>query len=136
VKKTADPNYNGTDWALYRLSWINFAKAEAIMRKNGNAATAEAVELINQVKQRAFTTADWNSEKYTTATLTMDELLAERGREFIFEGFRRDDLIRFNKFTTASWWDHKPSDPTKKLFPIPRRQVTLNPNLKQNEGYN
>jgi hypothetical protein len=131
-----DPNYNGTDWALYRLSWIHFAKAEALMRKNGNAATAEAVNLINQVKKRAFSAADWNTEKYTTATLTMDELLAERGREFIFEGFRRDDLIRFNKFTTAGWWDHKPSDPAKRLFPIPRRQTTLNPNLKQNEGYN
>jgi hypothetical protein len=131
-----NPNYNGTDWALYRLSWIYFAKAEALMRKNGKVATQEAVDLINQVKQRSFSDADWNSEKYTTATLTMDELLAERGREFIFEGFRRDDMIRSDKFTTNAWWDHNPSESTKKLYPIPRRQITLNPNLKQNEGYN
>ncbi|QCR24823.1 RagB/SusD family nutrient uptake outer membrane protein [Pontibacter sp. SGAir0037] len=133
---STDPKYNSTDWAIYRLSWVYFAKAEALMRKNGGAATAEAVELINQVKQRAFDPADWENEKYTTATLTLDELLAERGREFIFEGFRRQDLIRFGKFTTASWWDHQPSDPTKELFPIPRRQTSLNPNLKQNPGYN
>jgi hypothetical protein len=131
-----NPNYNGTDWALYRLSWIYFAKAEALMRKNGKVATQEAVDLINQVKQRSFSDTDWNSEKYTTATLTMDELLAERGREFIFEGFRRDDMIRSDKFTTNAWWDHNPSESTKKLYPIPRRQITLNPNLKQNEGYN
>lgn len=131
-----DPNYNGTDWALYRLSWIYFAKAEALMRKNGKVATQEAVDLINQVKQRSFSGADWNTEKYTTATLTMDELLAERGREFIFEGFRRDDMIRSDKFTTSTWWDHNPSESTRKLYPIPRRQITLNPNLRQNEGYN
>jgi len=106
------------------------------MRKNGKVATAEAVELVNQVKRRAYTADAWATEKYTTSTLTMDELLAERGREFIFEGFRRDDLIRFDKFTTGSWWDHKPTESYKKLFPIPRRQITLNANLKQNDGYN
>ncbi|WP_025765254.1 RagB/SusD family nutrient uptake outer membrane protein [Dyadobacter tibetensis] len=131
-----DPHYNSTDWALYRLSYIYFAKAEALMRKNGGAATAEAVELVNKVRERAFSTADWAAAKYTTSTLTLDELLAERGREFIFEGFRRDDLIRSGKFTTKAWWDHDPSSETYKLFPIPRRQVTLNPNLKQNNGYN
>ncbi|PIQ21952.1 MAG: RagB/SusD family nutrient uptake outer membrane protein [Cytophagales bacterium CG18_big_fil_WC_8_21_14_2_50_42_9] len=131
-----DPDYNGTDWAVYRLSWIYFAKAEALMRKNGGNATSEAVALINQVKQRAFTAEDWASVQYTTGTLSLDELLNERGREFIFEGFRRQDLIRFGKFTTTSWWDHKPSDPTKQLYPIPRRQTTLNENLAQNPGYN
>lgn len=131
-----DPNYNSTDWALYRLSWIYFAKAEALMRKSGGTATPEAVELINQVKQRAFAAADWDAVKYTPATLTMDELLAERGREFVFEGWRRQDLIRFGKFTTASWWDHQPSDPNKALYPVPRNQAILNPNLKQNPGYN
>jgi len=132
-----DPDYNGTDWAIYRLSWIYFAKAEALMRKSGGTATPEAVELINQVKQRAFAPEDWEAVKYTPATLTMDELLAERGREFIFEGWRRQDLIRFGEFVTTSWWDHQPTnDPTKQLYPIPRRQVTLNPNLKQNPGYN
>src|SRR5690606_3954883 len=117
-----DPNYNNTDWNIYRLSWIYFAKAEAIMRKNGGVATQEAVTLINECRKRAFSDSDWPANAYTTSTLTMDELLAERGREFIFEGFRRDDLIRFGKFTTGSWWDHQPSDPTKALFPIPQRQ--------------
>jgi len=131
-----DPDYNGTDWAVYRLSWIYFAKAEALMRKNGGAANTEAVQLINDVVSRAFAPEDWVTAQYTTGTLTLDALLAERGREFIFEGFRRQDLIRFGKFTTASWWDHKPTDPTKRLYPIPRRQTTLNTNLIQNPGYN
>lgn len=130
-----DPNYNNTDWNIYRLTWIYFAKAEAIMRKNGGVATADAVTLINDVKKRAYTEAAWPSHAYTTTTLTLDELLAERGREFIFEGFRRDDLIRFGKFTTTSWWDHSPSSAHRNLFPIPQRQIDLNSKLKQNPGY-
>lgn len=130
-----DPNYDNTDWNIYRLTWIYFAKAEAIMRKNGGIATAEAVKLINDCKKRAFSEQDFVTRAYTPATLTLNELLAERGREFIFEGFRRDDLIRFGKFTTASWWDHTPTAATRALYPIPQRQRDLNSNLKQNPGY-
>ncbi len=131
-----DPNYDNTDWNIYRLTWIYFAKAEAIMRKNGGVATAEAVKLINDCKKRAFSEQDFVTRAYTPATLTLDELLAERGREFIFEGFRRDDLIRFGKFATGSWWDHMPTSPTRALYPIPQQQRDLNSNLKQNPGYN
>ncbi len=131
-----DDNYLENEYIIYRLTEIYFDKAEALMRKNGGQATQEAVDLINKSRKRHFSKADWPSEKYTTQSLTMDELLAERGREFIFEGKRREDLIRFGKFTTASWWDHKPQDdPNKKLFPIPHKQIAINPNLEQNPGY-
>lgn len=131
----SDANYLGNDFVIYRLTEMNFNKAEAMMRKNGGNATTDAVDLINACKKRYFTAADWATEQYTTATLTLPELLAERGREFIFEGKRRSDMIRFGTFTTASWWDHTPTDLTKNLFPIPQRQLAANPNLKQNEGY-
>ncbi|TWW00798.1 RagB/SusD family nutrient uptake outer membrane protein [Chitinophaga pinensis] len=130
-----DPHYRSTDWAVYRLSWVYFAKAEALMRKNGGTATQEAVDLINACKQRAFAPEVWEANKYTVSTLTMDELLAELGREFIFEGYRRQELIRWNKFTTASWWDHKPSEQFRELFAIPQVQRALNVNLEQNPGY-
>ena len=136
VRVAPDPEYNNTDWNVYRLTWIYFAKAEALMRKNGGSANAQAVELINTSKRRAFSDADWSSHAYTTSSLTLEELLAERGREFIFEGFRRSDLIRFNKYTTDAWWDHQPSTETRKLFPIPQQQRSLNRNLDQNPGYN
>lgn len=131
-----DPNYWENHYVLYRLSEIYFFKAEAIMRKNGGTATQEAVDLVNASRKRAFTPEDWEENRYTTATLTLDELLAERGREFIFEGKRRTDLIRFGKYTTASWWDHKPSnDKRRELYPIPYQQIETNPNLIQNPGY-
>ncbi len=134
--RSTDPNYWENDYIIYRLTEIYFNKAEALMRQNGGTANQEAVDLINASKQRAFDPAVWPSVAYTTATLTLDELLEERGREFIFEGKRRTDLIRFGKFTTATWWDHQPSnDPNRELFPIPDIQVVSNPNLIQNPGY-
>ncbi len=134
--RTSDENYQENDYNIYRLTEIYFNKAEAIMRKNGGTANAEALDLINQSKQRAFSAADWPANRYTTATLTLDELLAERGREFIFEGKRRTDLIRFGKFTSTSWWDHQATNQEHlELFPIPQTQLAINPNLKQNPGY-
>jgi hypothetical protein len=65
----------------------------------------------------------------------MDELLSERGREFAFEGTRRSDLVRFDKFVTATWWDKQPSnDPRYNIFPIPQQQLDANQNLAPNEA--
>lgn len=134
--RLSDENYQENDYIIYRLTEIYFNKAEALMRKNGGTADQEAVDLINESKERAFDAASWNANKYTTANLTLEELLAERGREFIFEGKRRTDLIRFGKFTTGTWWDHKATnDENKELFPIPQVQLAINPNLQQNPGY-
>jgi hypothetical protein len=133
--RQTEAKYWSNDWALYRLTEIYFAKAEALMQKNGGVATAEAVQLVNDCRKRAFSAADFTTEAYTPTTLTLRELLAERGREFIFEGKRRTDMIRLGAFTTTTWWDHQPSDPTKALFPIPQRQLAANPNLVQNSGY-
>ena len=130
-----DPHYRSTDWAVYRLTWIYYAKAEALMRKNNGVATQEAVDLVNTCKQRAFAAEVWDAHKYTTTTLTMDELLTELGREFIFEGFRRQELIRWGKYTTATWWDHKASEQFREIFPVPQNQRLINVNLEQNPGY-
>ena len=65
----------------------------------------------------------------------MDEFLAEKGREFAFEGIRRTDLVRFNKFVTTSWWDKTASnEPKRNIFPIPQRQLDANANLSPNEA--
>lgn len=131
-----DPLYHENDYIIYRLTELYFNKAEALMRQNGGTANQEAVDLINASRRRSFSEEEWPAAAYTTATLTLDELLAERGREFIFEGKRRTDLIRFGKFTTGEWWDHEASNnPNLELFPIPQIQITSNPNLVQNPGY-
>jgi hypothetical protein len=133
--KTTDANYWGNDEVIYRMAEVYFNKAEAIMRKGNSVATQPAVDLVNAVRKRAFSVADWNAAAYTTNTLTMDELLAERGREFIFEGKRRTDLVRFGKYTTGTWWDHQATPVTKNVFPIPTSQIAANSNITQNKDY-
>jgi starch-binding outer membrane protein, SusD/RagB family len=121
------------DMVIFRLADIMMMKAECLMRKNGNTATAEAVDLVNTVRQRSFAPGDPDAV-YTTGTLTMDELLNERGREFAYEMHRRDDLIRFGKFNEA-WWEKEESEEFRQIYPIPANARTANPALGQNPGY-
>lgn len=121
------------DMVIFRLADMMLLKAEALMRLNGGSATQEAVDLVNEVRSRNFEPGDPNAE-YTTATLTLDELIDERGRELAYEMHRREDLIRFGKFTEA-WWEKPASEDYRRLFPIPTSVLTANPELKQNPGY-
>lgn len=87
--------------------------------------TAAALTLVNTL--RAVRGAS------TLTALTLDVLLDERGRELYWEGFRRQDLIRFGKYLAA--WQEKPASEAKYLlFPIPDNQLG-NSNLPQNTGY-
>ena len=66
----------------------------------------------------------------------MNEMLDEWGREFLAEGRRRTDLIRFGKFSTGRWWDKNPdADSHYELFPLALQVLNTNSNLKQNPGY-
>lgn len=114
------------DFVVYRLGDVYLMRAEANMRLGNMAA---AVTDANIIRARAGMTP------YTSATLTMDEMLAERGREMAWEQHRRQDLIRFGQYTKA--WRFKPAeaDNHRNLFPIPKDQLSLNPGLKQNPGY-
>jgi hypothetical protein len=126
--------YNmSNDLVVFRLSDIMFMKAECLMRLNGNNATQQAVDLVNQVRARSFARNDPDA-RYTTSSLTMNELLDERGREFAYEMHRREDLIRFDRFTDA-WWEKAASDQHRELYPIPVNILTANPSLQQNPGY-
>jgi hypothetical protein len=120
------------DWSLFRYADILLMKAEAIMRNNSGVATQEAVDAVNLVRERAYgnTTHD-----YTTATLTLDELLNERGREMAFEGHRRQDLIRFGKWEGSWFGKAAEADTHTELYPIPSTALSANSNLKQNNGY-
>ncbi len=122
------------DRVIFRLGDIMLTKAEALMRQNG-AATQQAVDLVNQVRQRAFD--DPTAHQYTTASLTLDQLLNERAWELYFEGFRRQDLVRFGKFVRGKWefFDRSAEGDFHNVFPLPQNQVNSNSNLVQNPGY-
>jgi hypothetical protein len=107
-------------------------KAEAILNGAADPKGATALALVNSVRARAFAAGD---PLRALPSVDLNILLDERGREFAWELLRRNDLIRFGKFTTA--WDMKGvSEPFRALFPIPSQQIGANKNLNQNEGYN
>lgn len=131
---TGAQNYQlNNDFVVFRYADVLLMKAEALMRKNGGTATEEAVALVNQIRARAF--PEDPSKLYTTGTLTLDELLAERGREFAGENLRRNDLIRFGKYNDPTEFRPGGADQHYNLFPIPQSQLNTNPNLVQNPGY-
>jgi hypothetical protein len=122
IQRNNKNNDQDNDFIVYRLADVYLMRGEAKFR----LGVAGALEDINFVRTKrgvpAFT------------ALTLDEILAERGRELAWELHRRQDLIRFDRFTRA--WSFKPaSEKFRELYPIPQDQINLNPNLKQNPGY-
>ena len=68
----------------------------------------------------------------------LDNILKERLLELVWEGWIRQDLIRFGKYTKV--YDQR--TPLEKeytgfttVFPIPQRCLDLNKKLKQNPSY-
>ena len=119
------PNMSN-DFVVFRYGDILLARAEALWKLS--AGSAEALTLVNQIRARAGVTA--------YASLTADNLLAERGREMFAEMTRRQDMIRFgafgNKYGFKTGSDAKT---TLTLFPIPKTQLDANSKLVQNPGY-
>jgi starch-binding outer membrane protein, SusD/RagB family len=125
IDYTGGDNSNN-DYVYFRLADVLLMKAEAILRGGTDPNSQTAVQLVNLVRARAGVNP--------LGSVTLDQLLDERGRELYWEGWRRQDLIRFGKFLGA--WQEKPaSDPKRLIFPIPARSLAANPNLTQNPGY-
>ena len=125
IQKNNAFNDMDNDFVIFRLGDVYLMRAEANLRAGSEAL---AIADANIVRARAGMPA------YTIATLTLNEMLAERGRELAWEYHRRQDLIRFGQYTKA-WRFKDASQPFRNLYPIPNDQLSLNPNLKQNPGY-
>lgn len=116
------------DFVFFRLSDIMMLLTEAKLRQG-----VTDIGFVNQLRERAYGNA---SQAITNGDLTLDFLLAERGREFAWEGWRRIDLIRFGKFQNARPFTTGPDASTKtSLFPIGVNTLNKNTSLKQNPGY-
>jgi hypothetical protein len=126
IDRTAysDGQLQNNDIVLYRYADVLLMKAEAKVR-NGQDGTAE----LNAVRTRVGMPA----RKATLATILDERLL-----ELMWEGWRRQDLIRFGKFSSA--YDQRAqldgeSNGYTTVFPIPQTAIDLNKNLTQNSGY-
>ena len=155
-----------SNWIIYRLTDIMLMKAEALVQTvvegDENAATTlqEAFELVDVVNKRAMccdVTAEENKDyilsftDYNSKTLMNELILKERHREFMFEGKRWFDLVRWSqrdgntdvlrqmalrKYTTnSSVISNKLSKMDAIYWPYNRDELKVNRLLKQNPAY-
>jgi hypothetical protein len=126
---------NGNDVPVFRLADVMMMKAEAILRGatattvNGQLQTPDV--LVNKIRARAGAP--------TVSGIDLPGLLDERAREFSWEAWRRNDLIRFGQFEVEYPLPNDVltmnKDVSRRLYPIPAVEIKLNPNLVQNPGY-
>lgn len=125
------------DRVVYRYADALLLSAEAELRL-GNSG--EALNKLNQVRARAGVPE--------LETITPQDIIDERGREFAWETTRREDLIRFGLYTlpTIDKFVGVPKNDLAKeftvdrkgyrtVFPIPFDVLQLNQNLSQNPGW-
>ena len=129
-----------TDFPLFRYADVLLMYSEAQIRKDGSA-NSTSLGYVNSLRTRANNGSTANN--ISLSTLTLDFILDERSRELHWEGHRRQDLIRFNKFTGGTYnWAWKGNGVNgialpqhMKIFPIHPATLSSNPNLIQNPGY-
>lgn len=128
----ASKAYSDIDFPMIRLGEIYLIYAEACMNL-GQANTA--LPKVQELAARAGA--------ITPTSITQEWLIEERARELMWEGHRRTDLIRYDKFTSSSFlWTYKGGsfsgqgfDDHMKIFAIPASELASNPELHQNPGY-
>ena len=132
-----DQTFVDTDFPLFRLADVYLMYAEAHLRGGGGALNT-AVDYINALRTRAN-----NPNQISAGDLTLDFILDERSRELHWEAHRRQDLIRFNRFTGGNYnwaWKGNGSNGISipghfDVYPIPNLSLSSKPNITQNPGY-
>jgi hypothetical protein len=135
-----NPTFVDTDFPLFRLGEAYLIYAEAHVR-GGGGTDALALQYMNALRTRAYGNASANFA--SISQVTTDTILAERGRELLWEAHRRTDLVRFGLFTGGTYkWAWKggivggqATDAKYNLYPLPATEIVANPNLTQNPGY-
>ena len=121
------------DMVHFRLPDILLMKAEAILR-GGTATSAGTfgstpLALVNSFRTHPSRNAG------PLASVDLNSLLDERGRELYLELWRRQDMVRFGKFLGPIQEGPTSSDAKYLIFPIPNQQIAVNSNYTQNPGY-
>lgn len=115
------------DVPVFRYSDILLMKAEAILRGGTATGGQTALSLVNALRAQRSTSTAWT-------VVTLEDLYKERCREFAWECWHRNDMIRFGKFEdTYGFKTNK--DTYRRIFPIPTNQLATNGKLVQNTGY-
>ncbi|NML38730.1 RagB/SusD family nutrient uptake outer membrane protein [Chitinophaga sp. G-6-1-13] len=130
----ANSQNSAIDFPIYRYADVLLMLAESINEANG-APNQQAYDAINAVRRRA-------GVDDLPAGLSKSQFLAKIQDERLFElwgeGWRKDDLIRWNLYIQRAINDGSTTAQAYKvLLPLPRQVITQsNGVIKQNEGYN
>jgi len=112
------------DIVLYRYADVLLMKAEALVRDGKDGSP-----YLNQVRSRA---------DMPLCECTLENILRERLLELVWEGWRRNDLVRYGLFHRLPSIQSVVVDETDAhtiVFPIPATTLDLNKQLTQNKGY-
>lgn len=120
------------DVPIFRYADVILMKCEAITRGGSATLGDTPMSLFNEI--RAYVNAP-----LIESNPSLQDILDERGREFLDEHWRRNDLIRFGDFE-RDWGfknDFNPnaSNPQYRLLPLARDVLNANTNWEQNPGY-
>jgi starch-binding outer membrane protein, SusD/RagB family len=124
---TSTSRNQNNDIPVFRYSDIILMKAEAILRGGTATLGQTPLSLVNSLRANRTTSAPWGS-------VTLNDILAERSREFAWEGWHRNDIIRYGKYE-SSWGFKTNAETYRRIFPIPSGAFAVNPALTQNPGY-
>lgn len=116
----------GNDYVIFRWADVLLMKAEALLRQSSPDA-AGALAIVKQIRDKRGAS--------NLSAVTLPDLLDERLREFYWDGWRRQDMIRFGTFLNPRALKPNASDPKFLWYPIPNSALAVNPNLTQNPGY-
>lgn len=109
---------------FFRYADVLLMEAEAMFRLG---QTSNALTIVNSIRTTRKTSV--------LTSLSLTDILDERGRELYWEGWRREDQIRFGTFLQPNEAKQYTSDPKYLIFPIPVNDLASNANLIQNPGY-
>lgn len=128
---------NGGDYIkVIRVEEIILNHAEALLKSSSPNLT-EALKYLNKIPAQRNAPAYHSSNE----NQLMEDILKERRKELMFEGFRHFDLARFNKDirdinpNTVNNHGLVPAGDNRFVMPIPLQEMEANSAAKQNPGY-
>ncbi len=142
IEKYEDFATNADDAPIWRYAEVLLMHAEALARENG--VTQEAVDLLNQIRNRSVRVLDaegnpvpnssdlvsYGTGDFASAEALIDAILLEKRVEMAYEGTRFHDLMRTRQDVKG-----RPFNDPLLRFPVPQREIDANNNLEQNPGY-
>jgi hypothetical protein len=131
---------SGINERIMRFADVLLMYAECLNETN---KTAEAYPLIQRIRTRVGLPDLAVTKPGMTQAQMRDQIAHERLLEFSLEGHRFDDIHRWGWLKDAAKLallktrdpEFNSYSPGREYYPIPQREIDLNPGYKQNDGY-